>query len=319
GLVGIDARVDGGRVDVARGGPDARVPEAAVVAVVVAEHVECAVDELLVLVQAPHRRGEYAVAAEDTEHIGLRDGPRDVRAAAVGILGDGEACARIVLVDFGLQSREQIDRPVRAELRDPTRLAERRIPKAAWGLLARGRDGWIGIGLRDAYIADPHLRIPMDVQHVEQPATFRLLRERHLLQIEIEEVAVVRVARVLQPDHALPAVVDRTEDHRVRIDVLDRARVLDRALDQFGVGHVRSRVPSFRAAQSRVRRVPQIRLVIETEEDRRARMAYRVRVGDVEEVNPFVLIDKLVREIRRGEKGAAWLTREALMEANIQI
>src|SRR5690606_41295708 len=137
-------------LDCAGAGTVGRATDAAVVAVVVADHVECAVDELLVLVQAPHRRGEYAVAAEDTEHIGLRDGPRDVRAAAVGILGDGEACARIVLVDFGLQSREQIDRPVRAELRDPTRPGERRIPKAAWGVLARGRDGWIGIGSRCA-------------------------------------------------------------------------------------------------------------------------------------------------------------------------
>ena len=41
-------------------------------------------------------------------------------------------------------------------------------------------------------------RIPMHVERIEQPAAGRVLRRRHLLQIEVEEIAAVGVGRVLQ-------------------------------------------------------------------------------------------------------------------------
>ena len=145
-------------------------PNAAAVAVVVAERLERRVGEGLVAEQGPVGGVGHALLAEDPQHVGIGDGAADLVAAAVVPLADRQPGARVVGRDLALEPGEQVDRAVQDVVGDPAVLDVGRVPQRAGGLLAGGDLGRAVTGgvVGDADAAAGGLRVPVDVEVVDQ-------------------------------------------------------------------------------------------------------------------------------------------------------
>ena len=84
------------------------VAERALVAVIVAIHLERFVNRSGAVQAAPERRDIHAFTTEDAEHIGFRDSPADMAFGTPTVFGDGELGAGIIGVDPGFHARDQL-------------------------------------------------------------------------------------------------------------------------------------------------------------------------------------------------------------------
>ena len=84
-----------------------------------------------------------------------------------------------------------------------------------------------GIVLPYAYIPAPRLGIPMDVEHIQQPAAGLLFGLPHLLQVATEEIAAPGVGGILKVNHPLPAIVYRPENRGSGCDGFDCRGIFD--------------------------------------------------------------------------------------------
>ena len=218
--------------------------------------------------------------------------PRDVVAAAVVPLGDGQLRARVVQVDLGPQLREQSDGAADVGRRSSS--SRRRWGPTASGAPAPGRRPrrrWSSVA-GDAHAVALGLGVPVHVEEVDERLPAAASAALHLGEVDVEEVAAGGVGRVLQRVEAVVAVVDRADDPGAGPDALDGGGVVDVAPDHLGVG-------DRRGVHLGVRVRPEVGLVVEREQDVGA-----AALG-LEPVDELVLVDEAVVGVRRGVSGAA--------------
>src|SRR5207248_2326872 len=168
---------------------------------------ECPCDEALVPKKWPLHSGEYAVFAQDTEDVGLRDTARDVPAGSVIVFGKGKPGAGIARGDLVHDPRYENDRFVAEPvLSDPAGLDIIWIPQRTRGLQPCRDHRSRCVVPGDANAVAGRLRIPMQIEYVEQPLACLGARRIHTAQIKAEKVAAIGVGGALQCRVAVPAV-----------------------------------------------------------------------------------------------------------------
>jgi len=140
-----------------------------------------------------------------------------------------------VLVDFGLQARDQMDGAMRAILGNPAGFDVGFIPERARRLQACFHLACRHAVVGDALAVARGLGVPVHVQHVEQALAWARFRGLHAVEIEFEEIAAIGVRCLLQADHAIPAIVDRAEDQGLGRGALDAGGEVDALLRQLGI------------------------------------------------------------------------------------
>src|SRR5208337_2264923 len=143
------------------------------------------------------------------------------------------------------------------------------------------------------------LGVPMQVEYVDELPAGRDAGQAQLVDVPVEEIAVGRsVWRVLKGQIALPAVAYGPEYERIWDDVLDRGSSRDCARQEFVIANRIGMDP-------RVRRGPEVRLIVEVVEQRGKTLRVHTGKSGFEKPHELVLVDVRIVQVRRIRKGGA--------------